>query len=364
MSLAARRDGHIGPIDERLLESAAEHRMSGLLATAASRTGSSGPGMEVLSEISTLSWAHNRLVAESAAKIIGEAAAMGVEVAVIKGVALEALCYGEMGERPTSDLDLVVHPSHLNRVPDLIRALQPNHILLPHLDDLIDGGWLGSVDLTVGTLAVDLHLDPLKLEVTKTAHPDAFWARRQTVSAAGIGLPTFDAEASLLLSLVHLNKDRFRYLIGYSDVVRLAALVSDWEWVERAMRDEGLRGPLILTLEAVYDDLDLGAPPLAAQGGVKATAWRRLWPADIRLSGSPGEVRYRYRQTLIPVLGSGHTGEVVVSWSRRMFPPRALLDAYYPSTSGPYPWRLVSGRVRRRVERRRRRVEAMARDQG
>jgi hypothetical protein len=339
-----------------LVESAFEHRMAGLLHSAvAGMPGALPPEASGrLAEADTRQWARNRMVGSVAGRLVALAGEVGVRLAVIKGVALEATAYARIGERPTWDVDVVVEPTAVGRVHLLVAAAQPNHPLLPHLPALVEGGRLQSVDLVYGGLPVDLHLDPLKLELVRTRQPEAWWERVRAVEVEGTPLPTFDPATALILALAHLNKDRFRYLIGYADVARLLPLVTDWDWVTFVLGHEGLSTPLWSTLRVVEETLGVTAPVGPPARSLGSAVWRVAWPARVRLLGAPAGVRYRYRQFLIPFTGRGRSLEALAGWLRRIVPPRPLLDAYYPGR-GPYVWKLVGGRVLRRLRRLRQR---------
>ena len=364
IDLAARRDPALNELSRPLIESSVEHRVPGILHTWAAKrgllTGEQGAGLQALD---SNVWARNRMLVATAARVDAAARDLGIRTALIKGVALEAMAYSRFGERPSGDLDVVVHHDDRGGVVDLVAALQPEHRLISDLADLVEGRHIQSIDLVVDGLPMDIHLDPLKLEVAATRHPMRLWERTATVTVEGTRINTFDHEASLVLALLHLNKDRFSHLVAYADVVRLWRGVDDWDWVESFAQAEGLVTPLRETAAAVVSDLAISdlQMPLPAAGGERV--WKMLWPERIRLSGAVGRVRYRYRQMLIPVFSPDRIPEVARSWIRRMFPPRQVLAIYYPNARGPYAWRIISSRVARRVERRQRRLEATRRDQ-
>lgn len=346
-----------------LVDSALEHRMSGLLQSALAGSPGTIPGDAAnrLAEADVRQWARNRMVGAVAGRFVALAGGLGIPVALVKGVALEGIAYTRTGERPTWDVDVVVHPDGIPRVEQLVATAQPHHPLLPHLASLVEGGHLQSIDLVYGGLPVDVHLDPLKLELIRTRRPEAWWERMRTVEREGAPLPTFDAGAALVLALLHLNKDRFRYLLGYADVARLLPLVEDWDWVAHTLEREGLATPLWSTLTVVEETLDIRSPVAAPAGLTRTRLWRAAWPTGVRLLGAPAGVRYRYRQFLIPFTGNGRSREALKAWLRRLAPPKPLLDAYYPGR-GPYLWKLVVGRVSRRIRRLRQRREATRAD--
>jgi hypothetical protein len=109
--------------------------------------------------------------------------------------------------------------------------------------------------------------------------------------------------------------------------------------------------PLGASLAAVWSDLGM----TGGQTTVTSRAWDVLWGKSIRLLGEEAKVRFRYRQSLIPLFDLRRWPEVIASWRRRLLPSRALLDHWYPQLRGPYLARIVSGRISRRLQRRRQR---------
>ena len=213
---------------------------------------------------------------------------------------------------------------------------------------------LPSVDLVLDDVAIDLHFDLMKFEVPGR-HLDLFWARTLPYPLeAGGTIRVLDAEASLVHFLVHVNRDRFRHLLGHVDVARIIQGENlDWDVVLELMRSEGLETPLLLSLQAIAEVMDLDLPPLPTPRVWRATAWYKLWPPQVRLRGDEGAYRYRNRHRALPFLAQGRIGDGVRHWLHYAVPPRTLMDIHFPNTSGPYWWRNISGRVGHVVERRR-----------
>lgn len=340
-----------------IVTSAIEHRMGGILAT---RLASGEMDLDAasrirLEEVDLATWARNQMLAEAATKVTSAAEDVGMRVVIIKGLPSEARWYDRAGERPSYDVDLAVHPEDLELIPELVQRLHPGHSLLPHLRLLIRQGVLQSVDLAVNDLPVDLHWDPLKLPLIKTRAASDLWERTELVKLPNDHLvPTFDTEVALICHLAHLNKDRFRYLLGFVDVARITLRGNpDWAFIERLLDREGLRTPIAESLSAVYTRLQLpGSTPLQANG-VRAQAWRLLWPVDQQLLGDAGRTQLRYRSLLIPLTGKGRFWESVLGYLRRLTPPRQLVRYYYPHARGPYLWKIVVSRWQRRHKLRR-----------
>jgi hypothetical protein len=116
---------------------------------------------------------------------------------------------------------------------------------------------------------------------------------------------------------------------------------------------EGLLRPYQATLTAVRADLGLGQ----SQTVRAPVAWNQMWGPSVRLLGREASVRFRYRQSLLPLFNLRRWPEVAASWWRRLWPTPALLARLYPDLRGPYLLRLVLGRTSRRLRRSRQRRE-------
>jgi hypothetical protein len=289
-----------------------------------------------------------------AAKVIAaRAAELNIDIFFIKGIANEARWYSRMGERPAWDIDVVLAPWHRNRLEELLKILQPRHSLLAE-PEALRSSRLQSIDFGFHDLPVDLHLDALKLEVASTRNPALLLEKAYDLTLEDSdSIRVLGREASLVLAALHLNKDRFRYLLSYVDLLRIAAdpdvnLTGALQLAEAL----GLARSFTSTLATAAKDLGIPAP-----GGFVAEdrLWNLAWPASIRLLGSESEVRFRYRQFLLPLLEGGRWGEVFASWWHRMLPPMYEVRRNFPAERGPYFVRLIRGRVRNRRDRYRQR---------
>ena len=341
------------PVEPGIVRSAFEHRVGGLLKTAVDLGASATQeAMRMLDQADISAWARNRVVAEAMVEMAGVATDLGIDIAFIKGVSIETRWYGRLGERPTWDVDAVLAPWHRHRAPELVAALQPTHSMLPHLESILKKDRLQSIDLGYRSLPVDLHLDPLKFELADSRYPERIWEDLQTLDLEHGSVRVFDPAASLFLAALSVNKDRFRHLIGHSDLIRIQADPStDIARCESLAKGEGMLVPLGASLAAVWSDLGM----TGGQTTVTSRAWDVLWGKSIRLLGEEAKVRFRYRQSLIPLFDLRRWPEVIASWRRRLLPSRALLDHWYPQLRGPYLARIVSGRISRRLQRRRQR---------
>ncbi len=338
-----------------LVDSAAEHRMSGLLleGARAGRVDLAVTYQRVLAAQTLATRAHHERLWRAFESAAHRLEGVGIEVALAKGIGAERRWYDGIGQRPCADLDLMLKPDQVAHVRDAVRALQPDHKLLPHLDQLVANGDLESVDVAYDGVSIDLHFDIMKLGIPVRGS-DAIWQRTEHLeSPAGNAVRVLDPETSLILFLLHLLKDRFSYLLGFVDVVHVLEREDiDWGFVDDFLGHEGLSVLVYETLDTVYETLSLPNPRPVPQRGWRRKAWQLLWPERIRLGGHSGRVAHHRRQFWFPFLMPGRELDGIKAIAGLAFPPRTLMDHYHPDTEGPYLWRLAVGRMRRTRERR------------
>ncbi|HKY48397.1 MAG TPA: nucleotidyltransferase family protein [Acidimicrobiia bacterium] len=343
-----------GNIAADIVRSAEEHRLGGLLKTAMDQglAVESDAAIE-LNRVDALGWARNRMLLDACNEIAGTAAQLGIDLFVIKGIANEARWYSRLGERPAWDIDLVLAPWHRNRVGDLLAALQPRHSLLSDPAEL-QSARLQSIDLGFHSLPVDLHLDPLKLEVAATRDAGILFENASSLlPATDQSVRVLGIEPSLVLAALHLNKDRFRYLLGYVDVVRILADSNlDLDRAVKIAEALGLGRSFRSTIAAAHVDLELSPP---AEFELNDWMWNRTWPPSIRMLGTEGQDRFRYRQFFLPLLEGGRWSEVLIASWHRLFPSPYQLWRNFPNEKGSYLGRLIRGRIRHRLTRLQRR---------
>ncbi|MGH8874560.1 MAG: nucleotidyltransferase family protein [Acidimicrobiia bacterium] len=333
---------------QQMVLSAWEHRMGGLLWSRVAAQELTVPDdlLMKLQEEDVRTWARHEVLWSTLEQAVALLAEVGIECAVFKGVAVEHRWYRRRGDRPCWDLDLVLAPHDVHRFGDALEALQPGHPLAPHATRLVGRHYLRAIPLRHQGIPIDLHADPIKLG-PPLRHPEAIWDHtEELVTPQGMTARTLDREASLFQTLVHVGRDRFRYLLGLSDVVRIVGSDEvDWAAVEELALGEGILDPIAVAAGAVADELGLPPYPLAG-GGWRGRLWQRLWRPHIRLQGDLGMVRYvRRAQWLLPLTARDRFGEAARWFLRSLFPPSELVDAKHHRRKGPYLWRLLSGRL-------------------
>ncbi|MCK9487724.1 MAG: nucleotidyltransferase family protein [Dehalococcoidia bacterium] len=333
VEMAAGRSVEGKPVAPGLVESAVEHRMAGLLWSAVQRGDIDLPPAD-RARLSTMDMANRlreRQIEAALSEAVRRAAALGIELATFKGVSAAWRWYERPGERPTSDLDLLVDPASRPRLAEVIGALNHDNALLRDLSepDLLAlaarsqainielEADLGSQTWAGEPVTIDLHVDLLKYGIPGR-QGDEIWARTHPIDVPGGGtVRVLDPEIALVHLLLHMNRDRFAYLIAYADAARLLRCEPiDWAYVHEFLASEGLEVPVYASLEAVATTLGIAVPEPPSIGGWRAALWKGLWPPHVRLQGSDGQVGVRRRRRWIPVMARGRAIEGMSAWIR------------------------------------------------
>lgn len=307
---AGRRLPGIKDFDE-FLRSAYEHRMHGILWDRVSRGEIAGPPSweQRLAMLSLRDDARHRRLWRVIGHLVEVSGSLGARLATFKGVAAEARWYDRLGERPCYDVDVLLDPASLDRVDELVEALVGDHPGLGSLSECVRRGSLQYLELIVEGERVDLHFDPLKMGIP-CRQRETVWARLVDVEGPeGVSVRSYDAETSLVYFLLHLNRDRFRYLLGLVDVHRLLERTSiDEEFFNRFVESEGIGGPVRQSLSAALGALDDERAGADRVRGVRTIIWHLLWGDRVRLLGDQSLGRYWWRsQFILPFLYQGRS---------------------------------------------------------
>jgi len=324
--------------------SASEHRLAGLAFWATENDLIELPGgrRRELAAAKLATAAHNRRVGAAAASVIAEIGSVGRQAAIFKGVATESRWYPEVGTRPCNDADLLLRPA-ADGLDDLICRLAPQHPLLGKVQLLADRNLIQSIDLQWDGVWVDLHFDPFKVGV-ELPGLGRLWERMGVVEINGVSVAALDPETSLLQAAIHLLKDRFSRLYGFTDVTSIASTPGlDWERVHALAADLGLAVHFNETLRVVADVMSVALPYDRRQS---SRLWRAIWPERSRLRGSVGMTRRVRTHYWIPFTMQGRRGDALRWWYRKVVPPPEIVEYMHPDTSGPYPWRIIQYRSR------------------
>lgn len=361
VDLAAGRVPRAAGEQSALVASAADQRMLGLLWQA------TRAGDVTVDEVQKKRMAISQVRSRSReAKIVAVlprlleiAKSIDVRLVLFKGAALEHQLYGVSGLRPYSDLDVAVAPESSARIGELVRRLDPTHSLVNDAQRLSDAGILDAIDIEFDDVWIDLHTDAFKVGL-ELRESDLVWGSTETVEIAGVDVEVFGLEAATLQMMLHEIKDRFSFLVGHCDLLRLCTDPRlDRALLRKMIAAQGYDSLFTFVMDVVEGDLGLQIHPTEAVRGWRHIVARRVWSAGVRLGGSNGRRQHLHRQQFIPFLAKGRTLEALKWWRGVVFPSTEmlvywgeLLHPHHPKLRGPYPWKLASRRWYLRRDRR------------
>jgi len=157
----------------------------------------------------------------------------GVPALAIKGPVSAMLCYGDMGLRTYSDLDLLVDPADVAAATACLeaRGYAPPFALAPAWRDrLLRSEYELLFRHRDGRRLVDLHWSLLRGGYSFTPGHDGIFGQRQTVRIGSHDVPTLGVEATLVYLLLHGAKHNWRSLGWLCDVAELVRRQRELDW--------------------------------------------------------------------------------------------------------------------------------------
>lgn len=269
------------------------------------------------------------LILETARRARAALSALRIDSMVFKGAALVADgTYPDPGARRMDDADVLVHPTDAVRAVEALldEGFEPVTGWDPGKVDWSDAVALHDGQAPPGTVAaLDLHwrTDYDRLRFGGTAE-SALWEGWDIAT----GLP--GAEQHLVLVAEHLLKHlRFKiHVAAFGDMVRIAAVVRDWDAVDSLIERSRLARGLRALLAVLARDFDAPVPrtlSIRVSGPLSdllapTTLIGRVRPVQGRLAG----IAHRWRLLGSPTVIAADVAEAV-------FPPKVWLRARYGS---------------------------------
>lgn len=245
-----------------LVEEARLHGVSGLLYTLVSEDAPAGVREKLRADYHT-QLAANVLYMERLAQIVSALKNAGVRFAVVKGAALLATVYPDVGMRAMRDIDLLVHPRDVNVLKPVMQ-----HLGWQEEDEDIAGKQFGeryraetSFTRREGRLflRVEAHLD---VPGFYPRSRETIWKRVVAVSGAGVGeMPTLRLATHLNYLCAHFYYHHcgmgLKWLV---DVALLVSQVCSWHDVVVDAYEFGTTRPVHLALHDAAKYLRIPVP--------------------------------------------------------------------------------------------------------
>jgi hypothetical protein len=244
---------------------------------------------------------------------------IGVPVIVLKGAALANTVYDSIGNRPMSDVDLLIHPQDRLRIIPILenrgyqisgwpqRKFHPYNISVTSEIDFI---------ASYGTV-FDLHWELISFEWVRLMtriDMQGFWKSAQPLNINGLQVLQLSPCDSLIHICLHLMMQAYAHKIAYQDIVSLLNYYQPFHWekfLERAIVSR--------TCNTCYFALDAAASELGAAVPVYVLdklsppfwkKWLMVQISDPR-KGLRGERLSDDRRYLVQLVAADHVMDVV-----------------------------------------------------
>jgi hypothetical protein len=163
------------------------------------------PLLAILKGFHRRAWGRNERLLDAAWPVVRRLREAGIEVALLKGAALLAAGYGDLGLRFMADVDLLVPTADRRRAIELVAACgfaPAGGLSTDAVDVLMPAVTPGYGFRNASRLSIDLHWHVLH----QSRQPDAdadFWSGSRTVTFRGQPIRLLDPADRLLHALVH-----------------------------------------------------------------------------------------------------------------------------------------------------------------
>jgi len=298
------------------------HRLVGLIwpVVSASAGAMSAPALARLAAFRDLATRMNGANLMTMRRVLPAFAAAGLPVVAFKGPLIQQAAYGGLFIRPSSDIDLLVHPRDFDRAAALLDA--EGYSLAPRCRSLWWRLFLGErhfLPRRPAEATIDLHLRLQQPGAPLPRLAAAFLEAREESVVGGAPLPVLSARHQLLLcamsfvKALHHREPALRYVVDYAALAARLDPAADQALEAEAAR-QGLRASLALTRRAAaLLTLTPTPTPSASPSEDPPTAPAWLSDADLRaliLRPDAPDARWPRRRRLLWAL-SDRPGEAL-----------------------------------------------------
>jgi hypothetical protein len=265
------------------------------------------------------------------APLIGALGAAGLRAVITKGARLALTVYPDIGLRPFTDIDLVVHPRDWPGLKKVIAALgyvpdSKGHTRLHPGNRALD--WTFAPHFRLGDLLVELHFAYLGLHVPFRSEED-FWASVGRIRIDSTDARIMSPEYELCYLCLHAQQHSYARLMWLTDIAELGSRADiDRDKVARIARREGIGAVVRHSFELV-NALWPGTIPRRVvsefrMGTLESMLLPAFWP--------PGRIFRRSGPVLMPYYAP--TFFALLSRRKPLLAARTLLRILFP----PMDW--------------------------
>jgi len=231
-------------------------------------------------------WFSNQARLAKLVQVSNVLAEAGVEVIVLKGVALAYGFYPNPGVRPMDDLDILVRPAQTAMAVDVLIRHDWSAPVPDPVTHLIVINGTEFLDPAGDRLDLHAHLLPVGLRSDRDA---LRWQRAVTIDAEGVSIQTLDATDQLLQVCIHgalSVPPAIRWVADAMAILERDSAAIDWPRLVADAEEEGY-GPTLEDRLRVLVDLFDAPIPAAVLSGMAATKRPMAARISYRLSTGP-----------------------------------------------------------------------------
>jgi hypothetical protein len=228
------------------------------------------------------------LTLRSALDVLRLLRSAGFEALVLKGVAMVALYYRELGVRPMSDFDILVRPQTVRGVIEVLQSQRWSRRGGPSFTDGFFTVHYGWPFRHPNGVELDLHWYLLDQSCAPAADAD-LWSAARAVEVEGSPIRVLSPGDQLLHVCVHgAEWDRvpnLRWIADAAVIVRRSGDQIDWDRLVSQAEGHGVVVPVHATLTYLRDRFEVPVPPRALRqlGAAPTTRQQRM---EFRWRGS------------------------------------------------------------------------------
>lgn len=280
------------------------------------------------------------------APLIAAVGDAGLRAVITKGARLALTVYPDIGLRPFTDIDLVVHPKDWPTLEKVLAGLgyvseSLGRTRLDPENRSLD--WTFAPYFRRGDLLVELHFAYLGLHVPFLSEED-FWASVGRTRIEGADALTMSPEYELCYLCLHAQQHSYARLMWLTDIAELGSRTEiDWDKVVRITRWEGIGAVVRHGLELV-NALWPGTIPNRVvsefrMGPLESMFLRAFWPPGRVLRRADRAPLPYYMPTFFSLLSRRNPLLAARTLLRILFPPMDwIADSYNVVPWSPKAW--------------------------